>query len=183
MDELEAIRLLKNGQVEYLDVLVRKYQLKAIRAAYLITQDRGLAEDVVQETFIKMYKRIHQFDESRPFLPYFLRSVINAALNTVRGNSRVVPLEQDIVVTEDLLEKARVVESQVEYRQLIEEIQASIAKLNPRQRAVIVQRYYLEMSENEMVLEMDVPPGTIKWLLHSARKQLARVMTSERSSQ
>jgi RNA polymerase sigma-70 factor, ECF subfamily len=183
MDELEAIRLLKNGQVEYLDVLVQKYQLKAIRAAYFITQDRGLAEDVVQETFIKMYKRIHQFDESRPFLPYFLRSVINAALNTVRGNSRVVPLEQDIVITEDLLEKARDVESQVEYRQLIAEIQASIAKLNPRQRAVIVQRYYLDMSENDMVLEMDVPPGTIKWLLHSARKRLARILTSERSSQ
>ncbi len=182
MDEQEAIQLLKKGRIEYLDILVEKYQLKAVRAAYLITQDRGLAEDVVQEAFVKVYKRIRQYDESRPFQPYFLRSVVNGALNSIRGKNREIPLDQDLSLTETALKKARTVESEVEYRQLIEELQDLISKLNPRQRAVIVQRYYLEMSEKEMVSEMALPAGTIKWLLHSARKQLARIIASERSS-
>jgi RNA polymerase sigma-70 factor (ECF subfamily) len=150
MDKQEEIQTLKKGQIEYLDILVQKYQLKAVRAAFLITQDRSLAEDVVQDTFLRMFRRIHHFDQSLPFLPYFLRSVVNAALNTVRRNGKTIYLDGDPGTTIALLEQARMVESQVEYRELIDQLRTSISELTPRQRAVIVQRYYLEMSENEM---------------------------------
>jgi DNA-directed RNA polymerase specialized sigma24 family protein len=45
-------------------------------------------------------------------------------------------------------------------------------KLSPRQRAVIVQRYFLEMNEKEMAIESNVAVGTIKWLLNAARERL-----------
>ncbi len=54
-------------------------------------------------------------------------------------------------------------------------------KLSPRQRAVIVQRYYLEMSEKEMAAEAGVARGTIKWLLNAARERLRRLL--ERSEE
>jgi DNA-directed RNA polymerase specialized sigma24 family protein len=55
-------------------------------------------------------------------------------------------------------------------------------KLSPRQRAVIVQRYYLEMSEKEMAAESGTAVGTIKWLLNAARERL-RTLLVERSEE
>jgi RNA polymerase sigma-70 factor (ECF subfamily) len=54
-------------------------------------------------------------------------------------------------------------------------------KLTPRQRAAIVQRYFLEMSEKEMARELGSPTGTVKWLLNSARNKLRTLLGSERN--
>jgi len=62
MDEFEAITQLKRGDVRGLEILVRKYQLEAVRIAFPITNDLGLAEEVVQEAFLRVYQRIHQYD-------------------------------------------------------------------------------------------------------------------------
>ena len=79
MDDLQAIQRLKDGDIGGLETLVGRYQAKAVRTAFLITQDETLAEDVAQDTFVRIYHRINHFDPSRPFEPYLLRSVVNAA--------------------------------------------------------------------------------------------------------
>ncbi|HPH97530.1 MAG TPA: sigma-70 family RNA polymerase sigma factor [Anaerolineaceae bacterium] len=63
---------------------------------------------------------------------------------------------------ERLLSRAASTESQVEFNQQKKEILKALSQLSPRQRAVIVQRYYLEMSEQEMASKLEVAPGTIK---------------------
>ena len=181
MDDQEAILWMKNGQIDGLEVLVNRYQVSAVRTAFLITHDRYLAEDIVQETFIRLYQRIRRFDVTRPFKPYLMRSVVNAALNAVRQDGKFVSIETDTTSLETLLEHAASVESQVEYNQLSHEILQALSKLSPRQRAVIVQRYYLEMSEQEMAQALDAAPGTIKWLLNAARNRLRGLLGSERS--
>lgn len=182
MDDREAIRRLKTGEIGGLEVLVNRYQVEAVRAAFLITHDQALAEDVVQETFIRLYQRARHFDATRPFKPYLMRSVVNAALNAVRRDGKFVPLEADTTSLETLLEHAASVESQVEYNQLSSEILQAISKLSPRHRAVIVQRYYLEMSEQEMAQALDAAPGTIKWLLNAARTRMRELLGSDRSA-
>lgn len=182
MDDPEAILLMKNGRIDGLEVLFNRYQVGAVRTAFLVTHDKTLAEDVVQETFIRLYRRIHNFDVTRPFKPYLMRSVVNAALNAVQRDGKNVSFDDDTTSLEILLEHAASVESQVEYNQLSREIYKALSKISPRQRAVIVQRYYLEMSEQEMAQELDVAPGTIKWLLNRARTRLRGILVfSERS--
>ena len=58
-----------------------------------------------------------------------------------------------------------------------------IGALPPRQRAVAVQRYYLEMSETEMSEALNVTPGTVKWLLHAARTRLRTLLGWQRSKE
>lgn len=183
MDDREAIHRMRNGDIGGLEVLVHRYQVRAVRAAFLVSNDKALAEDIVQETFIRMYRQIHQFDPTRPFEPYLMRSVINAALNAMRRERKLTSLDADPVLVENLLEQAASVEAQVEHAQLAHEILQALSKLSPRQRAVIVQRYYLEMSEREMVHTLDAAPGTIKWLLHTARTRLRDLLGSERSAE
>ncbi len=176
MDDTQAIRRLKHGDLGGLEILMEQYQVKAARAAFLITNDESIAQDVVQETFIRICQKIHQFDESRPFEPYLIRSVVHAALNAVRGSEKFTSLEDETGEVENLLDRAASVESQVEFTQLQHEILNALSKLSPRQRAVIVQRYYLDMSEQEMALALDAAPGTVKWLLNAARERLHHLL-------
>ncbi len=178
MDDRLAIQEMKNGEIGGLEALVSRYQVRALRAAFLVTYDQSLAEDVVQETFIRLYQRIRYFDETRPFGPYLMRSVVNAALNTVRRDKKATSLDADPDLLESLLTEAGSVESQVEFAELIDQISLALSKLSPRQRAVIVQRYYLGMSEREMALALAAPPGTIKWLLNAARTRLRGLLGS-----
>lgn len=179
MDEMQAIRRLKHGDLGGLEILMEQYQVRAARAAFLITHDESIAQDVVQDTFIGICRKIGQFDESRPFEPYLMGSVVHAALNAVRGNGKFSSLDAESGEIENLLDRAASVESQVEFNQLQHEILNALSKLSPRQRAVIVQRYYLDMSEKEMALALDAAPGTVKWLLNAARERLRHMLGQE----
>jgi RNA polymerase sigma-70 factor (ECF subfamily) len=184
MDDLQAVRLLKGGDVSGLEALVARYQAKAIRTAFLITHDEALAEDVVQETFVRIYQRIRQFDDSRPFAPYLMRSIVNAAINATKYSVRRNPAAgMDLRAVEELVSHAGPLEDRAEYGQLKHEIHAALAQLPQQQRAVIVQRYYLEMSEKEMAETLKTPPGTVKWLLHAARRRLRLLLGTERSAE
>lgn len=176
MDDSQAIQRLKVGDIGGLETLVSRYQVKAVRVAFLITHNEASAQDIVQETFIRLVQRIRQFDERRSFEPYLMRSVLNAALNAVRQEGKFVSLGDDNEEVERLLDRAASVESQVEFALLKREILAALSKLPPRQRAAIVQRYYLEMNEQEMSLTLEAAPGTVKWLLNAARKRLRRLL-------
>ena len=70
MEERQAIERMRRGDIGGLELLVRQYQVRALRAAYLVTHDVALAEDVVQTAFVKAYERIKQFDPERPFGPW-----------------------------------------------------------------------------------------------------------------
>ncbi|MDP3186645.1 MAG: RNA polymerase sigma factor [Anaerolineales bacterium] len=184
MDESQAIQRLKRGDIGGLEFLVHRYQLKAVRTAYLITRDPQTAEDVVQDTFLQSYHSIARFDGTRPFEPWFMRSVVNAAVKIAQKAARQVQVGEDAdgSVLAELAAQVESVETQVESIEVQNHIWDAMQKLSPRQRAVIVQRYFLEMSEKEMTEESDTTAGTVKWLLHAARERL-RGLLAERSEE
>ena len=181
MEDLKAIRRLKRGDMGGLECLIARYQGKALRTAFLILHDEPMAEDVVQDVFIRFYQRAKSFDEARPFEPYFLRSIVNAALNCIEREKKgqYFP-EGDTSELENLLEEAASVEEQVEFNALKWQIAEALTDLPPRQRAAVIQRYYLEMSEKEISEALDSPPGTVKWLLNAGRARLRALLNLER---
>jgi RNA polymerase sigma-70 factor, ECF subfamily len=181
--EKQAIAALKRGEVAALEVLVRRYQLRAIRAAYLVVRDRAAAEDIVQAAFLRAYDRIEQFDESRPFGPWFLRSVLNDALKAAGRQQRFVSLDGAASGDEPAAELADVLadpapgpEALAELAEQQQAVWHALGQLAPAQRAAIVLRYYLDLSENEMAAHSGSRPGTIKWRLHSARQRLRTLL-------
>jgi RNA polymerase sigma-70 factor (ECF subfamily) len=184
IDDLQAIRRLKRGDIGGLELLVARYQAKAIRTAFLVTHDEPMAEDVVQDVFVRFFEHADCIDETRPFVPYFMRSVVNTALNMVQREKKGNRFrEEDASKLEKLLDKAASMDDQVESANLNRQILEALSKLPPRQRAVIVQRYYLEMSEKEMAEALDAPAGTVKWLLNKARNRLRSLLGSERMAE
>jgi RNA polymerase sigma-70 factor, ECF subfamily len=182
MDEQEAIRKLKSGDIGGLEVLVTLYQVRAVRMAFLITHEVALAEDVVQEAFLQSYRSIRHFDQNRPFAPWFIRNVINAAVKIAQKSARWASnrYDSDDSWLEGLPAAGESVEGQVETSEFQRRLWEAMQDLSPRQRAAIVQRYFLDMSEKEIAAELQAAPGTVKWLLHAARRNLHNLL-SERT--
>jgi RNA polymerase sigma-70 factor (ECF subfamily) len=181
MEEREAIARLKRGDIGGLEALVHKYQVRAVRTAYLITRDRALAEDIVQAAFLRAYERIGQFDTGRPFGPWFLRSVVNDAIKATARRERQVSLEaspegEGTSLANLLADPGPGPDDLVEAAELRQTVWAALGRLPPAQRAAIVLRYYLGLSEAEMADELACPPGTVKWRLHAARKRLRTLL-------
>lgn len=174
MDEKQAIQRLKQGDIGGLEFLVARYQVKAVRTAYLITRDLGLAEDIVQDSFLQAFRAIRGFDSTRAFEPWFLRSVVNASVKMMQRSARQVEAgdDADESLFAELALRVESVEEQVESIEFEDQIWDAMQKLSPRQRAVIVQRYFLEMSEKEMAEETGSAVGTVKWMLNAARERL-----------
>lgn len=180
MNDAQAIDRLRRGDLSGLTALVERHQLQAVRIAVLITRDRALAEDVVQTSFLQFYHHVDQFDTRRPFPPYFFRSVVNAAVQAARKGNRQVSLDAErdgVEAFADLLpDPAPTPEALSEAAHLKDAVRAALDQLSPEQRAAVVMRYYLDLSEAEMSTAMDAPPGTIKWRLHNARKRLRALL-------
>lgn len=184
MEDRIAVFRIKQGDLNGLETLVNRYQVKAVHAAYLIVYDRALAEDVVQSAFVKVAERIHQFDEERPFAPWFFRIVVNDALKALKRQKRNISLEEQL--DESTAHLAALLadpnprpEQWLEEKQVREHILNAIHSLPPQQRAVIVMRYYLDMSEADMSAKMGRPLSSIKWWLRDARKRLYDLITSK----
>jgi RNA polymerase sigma-70 factor (ECF subfamily) len=177
MDDCIAISRLKQADFQALETLVHRYQVPAVQAAYLIARDRALAEDIVQNAFVKAAERIHQFDEHRLFAPWFYRIVVNDAVKLAQKQKRTVSLDEqlDERVTQTaawLRDPSLPPEQLLEQAEMRAVLLDAMQTLLPEQRAVIVMRYFLEMSEADMAARMDRPLSTIKWWLREARKRL-----------
>src|SRR5438874_5092715 len=181
MDDREAVARLQRGDIGGLEPLVHRYQVRAVRAAYLVTRDLALADDVMQAAFLKAYERIGQFDARRPFGPWFLKSVLNDAIKVAAKRDRQVPLtavaEEGPGAGEGPIAGAgHGPEALWERAETADEVWAALGKLAPEQRAAIVRRYFLGLSEAEMAAELGRPPSTVKWQLHAARARLRALL-------
>jgi RNA polymerase sigma-70 factor (ECF subfamily) len=178
MHEIEGIIRLKRGDIDGMRVLVAVHSLKALRTAYLITGDRHLAEDVVQDAFIRAAKRIGSFDVNRPFGPWFLRIVAREAIDALQrtsppGEARGTDMDAVLRGLPDLTPGP---EEMLELQEVRGEVWTALGELSAKQRAAVVMRYYLDLSEDEMARELNVAPGTVKSRLHVARHRLRALL-------
>jgi RNA polymerase sigma-70 factor (ECF subfamily) len=176
LHESEAIERVKQGDIQGLAVLVSLYHVRAFKAACLITRNPQMAEDVVQAAFLKAYERISQLINDSSFGPWFLRSVVRDAIKAAQKAGRQVSLDaapeddQGQSLYEWLADTGQEEElDQVEVQAMV---RAALQRLSPEQRAVIVLRYYLGLSEAEIGRELGRPLGTVKSRLHAARNSL-----------
>jgi len=180
MAESEAIACLQQGDIEGLAWLVEQYQVRAVRAAFLVLHDEGMAREVVQTAFLRLYDRIGQFDEERPFAPWFFRIVVNDALKAIRHHKRLDSWEDLIQAGETALQAhLPTPEESLSLALQREAVWQALNQLTPEQRAAIVMRYYLDMGEREMADQLSVAPGTVKWRLHQARQRLRQLLRGE----
>jgi len=138
-----------------------------LKTAYLITWDAGEAEDLVQECLIKVARRWPRVRRMAQPRAYARRILINLALDDSRGRARRRrELERAPGLSE---EPARDLFSGLETRA---ELLDALGRLTPRQRSVVVLRYFNDLTEAETAEVLGFSPGTVK---SNASRGLARL--------
>ena len=124
-----------------------------LRFARALTGDRGLAEDLVQDTLLKLYQRRGQLDDLSNPDAYARRIVVNAYVSWGRRWFRVRPTAW----IDDQVEP-----DHAEAHSDRDEMRTLLYRLPRRQRAVLVLRYYAGLSDNEIAEELGCSPGTVR---------------------
>ena len=174
MNDRREMERLRQGDIDALGTLVDRYQTRALRAAYLVTHDLARAEDVVSGAFLRVFERADQYDPNRPFGPWFYRIVVNDAIKAVQLRDRTTTLDRTETTRrqDDSTEPEAAVVLNEERRAVRE----ALAQLTPSQRGAVVMRYFLDLSESEMVERTGRTRGTVKRHLHDARARLKRLL-------
>ena len=152
--------------------LVTKYQTPVFRFAYLIMGETSAAEDVAQETFIRAFLKLNSFDVERPLRPWLLQIAKNLARNKRRSMGRYWAAIQRFLHYNqpDLI-------SEPDFTQVDSELLwVAVRRLKPAAQEVVYLRYFMELSEAETAVTLDIPPGTVKSRLHRALKKLRQVI-------
>ena len=178
-DDLELHRNLSSGDRGAFDALYRRYSGSAYGLAFRITGQQLLAQDVVHDAFMALWRAPEAFDPARgAFRSFFLSLVHHRAVDTVRREERIrarqlraANLEPATVEdpAEGVIDAADVAARRIEVR-------AALETLSPEQRQVLEMAYFGGRTQVQIAEEIGIPLGTVKTRTFAAMRKLRQVL-------
>ena len=152
--DAQLVQAFKGGNSAALETLIHKYKDKIFTGIYMLVKDQFIAEDIFQDTFLKIIKTIRsgKYAEQGKFLPWAMRVAHNLCMDHFRKVRQTVPvtLSDGTDVTELLMGSDDSASTAIEKRQTHASIRKLIEELPEEQREVIVLRIYAELSFKEI---------------------------------
>lgn len=142
--------------------LIESDKEKLYKMAFLYVKNENDALDIVQETIMKAYVNIRTVKEERYFSTWLAKILINTALETLRKNSKIILLKEEIVEKQS---PNMQIEEKMDLLQAIEQ-------LEEKYKTVIILRYYKDLPVQQIADYLDCPEGTVKSNLHRAIQKL-----------
>lgn len=174
MTEGELIQRCQAGDPEAVTQLFLLYQEKIFRLAYLVTRNRQDAQDVTQETFIRLVRAIQTYDAEKGSLETWLYAIaVNLARDLLRRRRFIFPwhlLDREQHISSRSQEPERLSLA----REWQEAIWEAVNALEEKQRLAVILRYYLDLSCAEIAQVLSCPEGTVHSRLYYARLALEK---------
>src|SRR6266851_5131347 len=168
--EADLLARARDGNLFAFDEIVKRYQRRVYATAVRIVRRHDVADDVVQEAFLRAHQALDRFDLSRPFGPWICRIAANLAVNHVRS-----PISREEALPEAHAEMASAAPSPL-LGVLDTEARTQLARamegLSAEQRAVFVLRVFDEMSYKEIAESLEISIGTVMSRLARGRERL-----------
>jgi RNA polymerase sigma-70 factor (sigma-E family) len=170
MMRLEVGQVRIEGSV--LAELYQRHSREGVRLAYLITGDLALAEDLVQDAFVRLAGRLLHLRDPGGFEAYLRRTIVNLANAYFRRRK----VERRYVKRQASLRHERSFEADIPTQKAI---RAALLALPTRQRTAIVLRFYEDLSEARTAELMRCRPGTVKSLVSRGLEKLRPLVEGE----
>jgi len=170
INEKKIIKKIKGGNKKAFKPLVEYYMKKAYYIALGFVQNEQDALDISQNAFVKAYKNIKSFDESRKFFPWFYKIIRNLCfdyLNKNKKKNKIYNTAKNLYI-----HNTKTNSSNKFSELLIEEIN----KLPPEQKEIIILKYFEDYTYNEIAETTNKPIGTIMSSLYYIKQKLKKQM-------
>lgn len=178
LDDVELVPMIQEGDLDAFETLYHKYKNELYRTALVITSDRGAAEELLQDCFLRAYDHMDRVDGCSSLRPWLHRIIVNLSYNwAAKKRLRLISLE-------DVFDRLLVVprtspERAFEREELLLVVDEAVRSLSMPQRAVVILFHLQGFSLAEIAYVLDCPVGTVKSRLHNARKALRQRLISD----
>src|SRR4051812_10621297 len=192
LPDADVVALAQQGRDAAFRELIRRYERPVFSLIYRMVRDRELAEDLAQDTFVKVLNHIDRYRPEFKFSSWLFKIANNVAIDQLRRRQiDTISIDgsphaqtQDAIEATSL-EIAGQQESaleEIEAKELGSEIERAIARLRPEYRSCIMLRHVEDRSYEEIAATLDLPLGTVKTYIHRARHELRRELEHLRES-
>ena len=182
LGDREVVALAKAGKETAYRELLSRYERPVFSLIYRMVRDRALAEDLAQETFIKVLNALDSYRPEFKFSSWIFKIANNAAIDQLRkrelntlsldGAPGARTAEEVEATALQAVDRAEAPLAELESRELGSEIEQAIGKLRPEYRTAILLRHVEGRAYEEIAEVMDLPLGTVKTYIHRARLEL-----------
>ncbi|HRX00765.1 MAG TPA: sigma-70 family RNA polymerase sigma factor, partial [Cyclobacteriaceae bacterium] len=182
VSDQELVTLYQNGNEEAFEMLLLRHKSRIYTAIYLIVKDRYVAEDLLQETFIKAINTIkgRRYNEEGKFLPWLSRIAHNLAIDHFRKNKRhpEIVLEEGSRLFDSMQFADESFENAQQQRDTKRKLRGLIKELPIEQKQVLIMRHYLQMSFQEIAdrtgVSINTALGRMRYALINLRKKMTK---------
>ncbi len=168
--DLADVRRVLGGEVSAFENIVRRWQNPLINLAFRFCRDRQRAEEMAQDAFMQIYRKLDKFRGDAAFSTWIFALSLNLYRSLLRRRS--LPVEPIDSLAE--IAGGRVPHLQIEQDEREELVRRAVASLPPRYRDAMIVYYFREMDLAETSEILGVPEGTVKAWLHRGREILRR---------
>lgn len=161
--------------------LLELYKDRIYRLAYRMLRNKSDSEDVVQETFLRAYQHSHRFDTSKSFSTWIFSIGKNVTIDFLRKKKSELSMDtnpnpfQDVLPFYDKLTSLeKTPELQLIEQETAEQVELMIRELPDKYKTLIVYKYFLDMSLEDISKEVNLPVTTIKTRLFRGRNYIKR---------
>jgi len=170
------------GDINAFEQIVERYKSSVFSVVYRMTGQVHEAEDISQEVFLTVYTKLYQFDQSKKFAPWIHRIAVNTCISAMRKTGRVPQTAFDETYihpdSSDNQPDFGNPQIMVERHELRKDIQIALQGLPEAYQLMLVMRYQLDLSNQEIAAALDVNKQKVEVTIHRARKALRKSLTN-----
>jgi len=191
LPDADVVRLAQDGRETAFRELVRRYERPVFSLVHRMVRDREVAEDLAQDTFIKVLNHIDRYSPEFKFSSWLFKIANNVAIDYLRrkkldtvsmdGSPHASSAAEIEATTFEIAAQQETALEEMESRELGTAIERAIARLRPEYRSCIMLRHVEGRSYEEIAATLDLPLGTVKTYIHRARHELRRALEHLRS--
>ena len=173
-----VVAVAQAGDERAFEAIVQHYQQAVFALAYRMTYDVGRAEDMAQEVFLRLWRKLGSFDTSRPLRPWLMRLATNTCINLLKKRrlpTVSVHADEDGAAREPADDAPRAPEL-AERHEMLGHLERAIAQLPDDYRLAVTLRHVQGLSYDEIAESLGWPLGTVKVRLFRARDRLRTLM-------
>ncbi len=183
LSDVELVELVLAGEQDAFEVLVERYKDAVQNLAYRMLGNVTEAEDVTQEVFVRAYTQLATYKSAHKFSTWLLSIASHLAIDQLRRRRFLaLPLE-DVPFLEWIADRGTGPEQSALQGEEHDEIQAYLQRLPSKYRAVILLRYWYDLSYEEIATALHLTPALVKARLHRARELLARYIKDNKQDE